>query len=293
MAFADWPFSFPIRMLYKRIRPRPTLGVVASRQAMGGARLSDRRRKYSENSVVASIGQIQAMLAADEPPTRPPQPPRAPRSIAPADAPPPPDEAELARPVAMPVSPGQSLVVPSWEEVQDNRAARWANESQSAVVVRNVPRWRRWRVHVLWGAAAIALVAATIATMWWSRPMATDSRPFAEPYQRALHAAEIAGQAHQAQRALAEMQAQRDTLTRERDALKARVEAAEAQARDAAVVAAAVANARPDTKKKPRVKRRRKSRRRVSKRSTSRRRVKRTSRATKTDKNLEGLLNSL
>lgn len=255
--------------------------------------MSDRRRKYTENSVVASIGQVQAMLAADERPTRVSQPPPSRRSLAPADAPTPPGDAELALPVPMPVHAPGSLVVPSWEEVQDNRAARWADESQTAVMVRSVSVWRQWRGHLLWGAITLGLVGVTIATMLWQRPAQTASQPFAMAYLEAMHSAELAGQAYIAQQALGALQAEHDALSLARDTLQARVESAEARAKDAAAVASAVANAKPEESvKKRQVKRRRVQKRRGSRRSTTRRKT-RARRATKTDKNLEGLLNSL
>ena len=192
----------------------------------------------------------------------------------------------------MPVNAGGSVVVPSWEEVQDNRAARWANESQNAVMVRSVPLWRAWRGRVLWGAVTIGLVGAAIATMWWLQPVPADSRPFAMPYLEAMHSAEMTGQAYIAQQELGALQAERDALALERDTLKARAKAAEAQAKAAAVVAATVADAKADDPKPKRVKRRRVRKRRSSKR-TSVRRKPRSARTTKTDKNLEGLLNSL
>lgn len=263
------------------------------RFAMEGASLSDRRRKYTENSVVASIGQIQAMLAADEQPTRPTQAPPSRRSLAPADAPAPPNDAELARPVPRPVHAQGALVVPSWEEVQDNRAARWADESQTAVIVRSASRWRQWRGPLLWGAITLGLVGAAIATMWWLRPAQTESRPFAMAYVEAMHSAELAGLAYIAQQELGALQAEHDTLSLARDTLKVRAESAEARAKAAEVVASTVANANPeDGAKTKQVKRRRVRKRRGSKRRTTRRK-KRSPRATKTDKNLEGLLNSL
>lgn len=252
--------------------------------------MSERRRRYPENSVVASIDQIQAMLAEERRPVRPAHPAAAARSTAPPDAPPPPDEAEQARPMAMPVGATGELGASSWEEVQNSRAARWANESQSAVMVPAIPRWRLWRRRLLLGAAAAMLVGATVGVMWLLRPQVSSVNPFEVPYLKALHAAEIAGiKAASAQQSAA-LSAQINTLADDKQALQAQLDSAKSQAAQAAVVADSIADAKPKTPSKRRKRVRRRSNRAGQKTRSKRRAPRRTS---KTDKSLEGLLNTL
>lgn len=248
--------------------------------------MSDRRRKYTENSVVASIGQIQAMLADERRPVRRSNPPARPNSIAPEDAPPPPDE--QAAPVAMPVG-GPGVVVPSWEEVQSNRAARWSNESQDAMVVPAMSRWRIWRRRLAMAGAALLLVGATVAVMWYLRPVPPEVRPMELPYTRAILAAQLTAQAQVAQQEIGRLQAEVDALTAEKETLEGKLSKANDAAAQAAVVAEAVAAAKPKVSK-------RRSKRRVKRRTPTKRRTKRRVRrkaTTKTDKSLEGLLNTL
>ena len=110
-----------------------------------------------------------------------------------------------------------------------------------------------------------------------------------------MHSAELTGHAYVAQQALGALRAERDALALDRDTLKMRVATAEAQAKDAAIVASTLAEAKPvEQAAERRVKKRRVKRRSRSKRRpTVRRRTKRSARTSKTDKNLEGLLNSL
>lgn len=249
--------------------------------------MSEKRRRYPQNSVVASIDQIQAMLAEERRPAAPAHPAVAARTTAPPDAPPPPDEAEQARPLAMPVGGANDLAVASWEEVQNNRAARWANETQ-AVMVPAIPRRRIWKRRMLLGGVALLLIGATVGVMWVLRPQVPLAQPFEVPYLKAQHAAETAARAAAAQQQIAALQAQLDAMTTERDALNAQLKSAQDQAAQAAAVADTVAAVKPAASPKPK--------RRVRKRSTrTRRKVRRRTprRATKTDKSLEGLLNTL
>lgn len=250
--------------------------------------MSGRRRKYSENSVIASIGQIQEMLAEERRPSSAPRDTVVRHSLAPEDAPPPPDE--QAPPVALPISPGD-LAVPSWEEVQNNRAARWTNESQDAMVVRSVSFWRIWRRRIAYSAAVLALVGGTVAVMWLLRPNLPEATPMALPYTRAMHAAELAAQSHAAQTALDGLKAEVSTLKTERATLQARLTEAET----AAAKAVATETSEPAPKVKSKRKRRTKAKRtrRVVKRRRARTPRKRRTPRTRTDKNLEGLLNSL
>lgn len=255
--------------------------------------MSDRRRKYSENSVVASIGQIQAMLAAEEKPARPSRPPPSPASVAPENAPPPPAADEQAAPVAMPVRSGD-LAVPSWEEVQSNRAARWSNESQDAVVVRAVSRWRLWRGRLVAGAVTLALVGATVAVMWAMRPAIGELRPMELPYTRAILTARLEAQAQTADANASRLEAQIETLGREKRALEAELAKAMSTASEPAALAEPVAAAAPPTAKAKKRTRRVKRRTSAARTRSKQPRVRRTrTKATGTDKNLEGLLNTL
>lgn len=246
--------------------------------------MSDRRRKYTENSVVASIGQIQAMLADERRPARRSRPPARPTSTAPADAPAPPEE--QAAPVAMPVG-GPALVVPSWEEVQSNREARWSNESQDAVLVPAMSRWLIWRRRLILGVGALVLIGATVAVMWLLRPVVPEVRPMAMPYTKAINSALLTAQAQVAQQEIGRLQAEVDSLTADKKSLETKLAKATDDAAQAAVIANTVASAKPKVSKK-------RSKRRSKARSSTKRRVRRGRKATsKTDKSLEGLLNGL
>jgi ATPase subunit of ABC transporter with duplicated ATPase domains len=150
-----------------------------------------------------------------------------------------------------------------------------------------IPRWRVWRRRLLLSAVGLLLVGATVGVMWWLRPQVPMVQPFEAPYLRAIHAAEVAGLNAASNQEAAALQAQLDAMTTERDALQEQLKAAKGQAEQAAMVANTVAAAKPKkaTSRRKRI-RRRSSRTKKVKRRTPRR-------SSKTDKSLEGLLNTL
>ena len=111
------------------------------------------RRRYDQDGVVVSLGELRDLIDADVEPQYG-------RTVVARVEPP--------RPVPLAVPAEVVAGVPSAAEVARQREARWQEDQETPVVAPyRSRRWRRWAV------TAFAVLAASAATCWltlWTRP---------------------------------------------------------------------------------------------------------------------------
>ncbi len=227
--------------------------------------MSQPLRRYPEDSVVVSIGQVRDMLRSD---TKPPAK----------------QDPEPAVPMAIPIAPAGQVVdiVLSAAEVKAEREARWKAEALPAVAgPARRPFWRRHSREI--GVAAAGLVAGLLLAWLFSGPEVPP---------------EVASELAEQTRAIAALQADLDSARTETTTARAETAAVvgqkDALARQLMALEAEKAEREKQASEKKKRARRRSADRapRTGSRSRSKRR-RRQPRLTRTDRKFDALMDGL